>query len=1714
MTQPSRHIASARQIGAASLAATAWLGCGLASAQTVPGTSQATPFGTSVPNVATISYELPNGNAVVADTNEAVFVVSPPNTPATIEFFRFAPTASFAVPTVINGSDFAPSGDLSGPFEAVPAPTNPGGVVIDTSQPVPLIPAETYLAGEVMFVEVEDQSANRDAFAIDTVVITIEADNGDIITLRLYETGPNTGIFYGHVDSTRVQTPNYDPELTTGGNTNLVATYTDVFDATDVVIDSALVDPLNRVFSSLTGELVSGATVTLIDSATGAPATTFGVDGFSVFPASQVSGSEVVDGAGLIYELDEGEFRFPDVPEGAYSILVDPPDGFTFSSVLDADAITALDNGSFVITDASYGDTFRVDERGPLRFDIPLDPETDLVVSKAADTTTADVGDFVAYTVTVENRGLSTVPLRLHDTLPIGFRYLPGTSRLNGAPIEDPDVDPSATALTFQAGTVSPGESVQLRYALRVGAGAHLGDAVNRAMVLGGNNQPISNIARAEIALREDLLRSTSTLVGRVSENSCDGEQEWARDIVRGDGVAGVRLYTETGAYTVTDADGLYHFQGLSAGVHAVQVDLETLPEGYSIMTCEESTRYAGRNFSKFVDVQGGGIWRANFYLERTGDVAVAEVEERFDDQTEYKTFDAAWLEDQTPDAAFVYPAEYRTPSKPSVNLGIKHRPDQTVRLLLNGLPVNKLMIDGRLRNTGNSVMLTRWRGVDVLEGPNTFTAEFVDADGTVAEVLERRIDFVRNVARASAVPDLSTLVADGYTVPKLAVRLEDEAGRPVHAGRMVDVDILDPYLQHDPDRALRLENEAGNELIEPLSARESLPVGEDGILHIPLEPTLRTGKATAIVTLDTGRQVPLSYYLEPEKRDWIVVGLAEGTVGLDTLGRNMAPVSEGEDEDILSDGRVAFFAKGLVKGEWLLTLAVDTDQRRTGLGNRDGAFRDEIDPNAYYTLYGDRSYQQLEGVSRYPLYVKLEKRQGYALFGDFDTDIREGRLTAYNRRLSGLKAEYVGEDVQVTAFGAETNQGFALDEIAADGTSGTYQLDNARILPQSEEIVIETRDRVRPDVVLDRRVMVRYLDYTLDYFTGQLIFRLPVDVSDSEFNPNVIVASYETSEEAERNLTFGGRAQVELMDDRARIGVTGVREDGSDREAGVEGTIVGVDAVFAVSDSTEARAEFAVSEDKTSGTTADAILAEVVHTSEDLQLETYYRRQDAGFGLGQRTSNTDGAQRYGVRADYTVSETENVISGRRVRRSIAAAAYREDNLATGDSRSNAEITARQDGDRMDMVAGLRVTNDELIGREDRTSVIATGTALYRIPDHGANVSVSVERPLGGSDEVSVYPARTVLGLDKTVGDWAVATLRHEFLDGNGVDSTNTTFGLSATPWRGGSLTLSSDYLTQDASRRLGATVGLDQQVRLSDRWSASAGLRNRRLLDGESDAYVQVAPDAAISPLERNEDFTSGYMGVAYRNGPTSVSGRLEGRSSTEGDTYIATAAVAREISETLSLAGAARGYFAEPDGSSRAASRMDARLGVAWRPRDENDLIVFNRLDVSDEKSDLGLDSRKLVNNVAVNTQIDDRWQLTANWGTKYVQTDYDIDGARQELSSWSNLVGAETRYDLTRWLDVGARAQAILSEGDTAWSFGPSVGVTPVDNVWVSLGYNFDGYVDEDFEAAEYSRSGPYIQIRFKFDQDSTDGLLRRISPRSVTDPVGTQRASLEP
>jgi hypothetical protein len=46
---------------------------------------------------------------------------------------------------------------------------------------------------------------------------------------------------------------------------------------------------------------------------------------------------------------------------------------------------------------------------------------------------------------------------------------------------------------------------------------------------------------------------------------------------------------------------------------------------------------------------------------------------------------------------------------------------------------------------------------------------------------------------------------------------------------------------------------------------------------------------------------------------------------------------------------------------------------------------------------------------------------------------------------------------------------------------------------------------------------------------------------------------------------------------------------------------------------------------------------------------------------------------------------------------------------------------------------------------------------------------------------------------------------------------------------------------------------------------------------------------------------------------------------------------------------------------------------------------------------------------------------------------------------------------------------------------------VGYSVATNLWVSAGYNFFGYRDTDLAGADYTAKGPFVRLRYKFDEN---------------------------
>lgn len=1990
-----------------------------------------------VRNTASATFNDGGGIPTVLSSNTTSLLTVPPPSPSVVTFYQYAPGVTGAVSLPFDGGEFDDTG--AGGFQSLPAPTDLDGNILNPATPLPVRPTRVFHAGEPVFITLADSNRNVDPVVRETVVVRLTTSTGDSEILVLQETGPDTGVFSAVIQSASPAVPltTLDGRLSVAANSTITVDYQDAFYPPDTSTSDVLVDPFGIVFDSVTGQPVDGVTVTMIDTVTGLPATVFGDDGVSSFPATLVTGATVTDGSGFVYNLPPGGFRFPFVRPGSYRFVVTPVAGYVAPSTVAPGNLPDGPSGPYAIVAGSYSDVFVVVPGPALNIDIPIDPlAPGLVMQKQVSKAEASAGDFLQYRLTVQNTdaGLTAAAVTVTDRLPFGMKFESGSLHVNGVKQPDPAIAADGRTLSIALGDVAPSATVQISYVVLLGAGIATGDAVNSAQASGNAGGMVSNVARVAVRIREPLFSGRFTIIGRVFEGECDTPWEKLK------GVANARIMLEDGSYVVTDADGQYHFEGVRPGTHVVQLDVDSLPQGLEPLSCLQNTRFAGRNFSQFVDVKGGGLWRADFHTRvRAADVGIrlnsrmtlvapeagqrpvvkgmthrievdgavpvdklkvmsmlptgtsylpgsgrldgqpladpyvaggvatfelgrvgqagwqkviefaTRPEVRFSEPVDEPTsthtlharfdscraevspavraeidrlvrelgdqdisaielvghtdnqrlslrcqqtfkdnhalsqaraesvgaalatglglrpsqvtatgrgpdmpvasnntlagmaknrrtevivhhrrrqqmpvalpafcpeqpyvtravarFDAApavnaqtppaishlacpvtdaaeatapavndelatearsehakvsvsgvvratlpadlqarqqermairedadasgasddWFAEKGSAPAWLFPAADHNPRSPAVRVVIRHAPGHTVVLRnARGEEISALNFDGVKNSPDRRAAVSIWRGVPLEEGANRFDADILAADGTVVTRLTRVVHYANAPVRAELVSAQSIMMADGINRPVIAVRLLDRDGRPVRAGVTGPIDINAPYVSWEQVRREQERQLAGLERFQPHYVVE----GDNGIAYVELAPTTESGAVVLSFAFQTGasasRRQEIRAWLEPRARDWVVVGFAEGTLGYNTLKDNVQPLlDEGVEEGTTSDGQVSLYAKGRVMGKWLLTMAYDTDKKR----DRESLLS-TIDPDEFYTLYGDGTEQRHDAPSQDKLYLKLERGQFYALFGDYDTGLSQTQLSRYSRTLNGLKVENAGGPVTFIVFAAETPQNFARDEIQGNGTSGLYRLSRRGVVLNSEQIRIETRDRLQSQNILQTRTLMRHIDYDIDYRAGTLFFRQPVNSRDAGFNPTFIVAEYETLGVAEEHLNAGGRVALSLAEEKVVVGVSGIRDENSLGATDLYGT----DIKVRLATDTELRVEAANSagEQGLLSPEGDAWLAELEHHTGKIDALLYARRQDSRFGLNQQNGAESGQQKVGVDGQYRLDSNW----------SLQAQVYNQENLETADTRDAMIGKLQYQTDKGGFGVGAQAITDTagsglLKGdtfRSDQATVMANRFFFNR----KLELSAQAESALGGNTDSIDFPDRYTFGAGYAITDSTRLLIGQEFTDGGSFDTSTTRAGLQFVPWKGARLdsTLNQSRMSENGPRTFGQ-FGLTQAVLVNDQWGLDFSVDSSTTFNESArEAPVinpgyPVAPGGTLNSATLTEDYHAFSAGATYREALWSWNGRVESREGETTDRYGMVSNFLRQAQAGVAFASSAEVFRTEEEsGAQGLLASLD--LSWAWRPLGVQwsvlDRLEFRFEDIENGSGVTGsglfgndglvatnASSRRIINNFALN-RVSREWtgkdrqgnlfrryernQWSLYYGAKYALDTFD----GEDYSGFTDLIGVEVRHDVRDWLDVGVQASSLnaWTAGTHAYSVGPMVGFSPVTNGWITLGYNFRGFTDSDFDAARYTAAGPYLQLRFKFDQNS----FRRGSSRDGDD-----------
>jgi uncharacterized repeat protein (TIGR01451 family) len=394
--------------------------------------------------------------------------------------------------------------------------------------------------------------------------------------------------------------------------------------AGDNVVEQNLpLDPSGIVYDSVTRQPIANATVRLTGPAGFDPAihTVGGTDVFITGPTGAYQYLFVNNPPNGVYTLQitppTGYAPAPAAaggvapPQGTYNV----PPGVTFVQPQNA----APPVGTNGLPGTAYYFNFSWDFgafREVRHNHIPLDPLVSgaILVNKTGNKTVAEIGDSLQYTIRMRNTTAGPIAgVTLEDLLPVGFRYILETARLNGAVLANP-AGGVGRALTFTIGTIPGNTTYELTYYVRVGVGSQQGDGINRATAAfpGGGGVPVrSNTAAYKVTVQGGVFTNEGCIVGKVYVD-CDGNgmqnnEGGSREV----GVPGVRLVMLDGTWIMTDSEGKYSICGVKPQTHVIKVDRTTLPKGSRLVP--SSNRNAGVGDSIFVDMKGGELHRADF---------------------------------------------------------------------------------------------------------------------------------------------------------------------------------------------------------------------------------------------------------------------------------------------------------------------------------------------------------------------------------------------------------------------------------------------------------------------------------------------------------------------------------------------------------------------------------------------------------------------------------------------------------------------------------------------------------------------------------------------------------------------------------------------------------------------------------------------------------------------------------------------------------------------------------------------------------------------------------------------------------------------------------------------------------------------------------------------------------------------------------------------
>jgi uncharacterized repeat protein (TIGR01451 family) len=1022
------------------------------------------------------------------------------------------------------------------------------------------------------------------------------------------------------------------------------------------------------------------------------------------------------------------------------------------------------------------------------------------------------------------------------------------------------------------------------------------------------------------------------------------------------------------------------------------------------------------------------------------------------------------------------------------------------VRCEINGKAVSKNNIGTVRQDQKNNVTTFTYVGLELRPGPNTLRLIAIGPEGETGSAQELIVLGRGPTTRLEIIPERREIQAGGRDSTTLRIRAFDQWGSPAADDQVALETSAGELLRTDHKSAARSADDQTSEVDSASDSDVSRPssLSGDGAkkkvfgqsqVIVPLVQGESIVKLVASGASGEARlhaqmgqtEAEASVRITPESRPTILVGLAEMTVGQSVPEVNM----RGEEGHVRN--RLSFFYSGPIGEKNLLTLSYDTQRPINRTAGRDRLF--QLDPlDRVYPLFGDSSTRFEAAQSNSKLYARLDRNRSYAMFGDFEADMEDLTLAGYARKLTGVKVHLEnsnGDFVSVT--GARPDTAFARDVFPAGGL-GLLRLSHGEILPGSETVVLEVRDRRNPEIILSRETLGRSIDYNLNSLTGELFFLRYISTFDFNLNLTQLVVTYEHRANSLSSAVYTARARKNFPGLGLQLGFAGVMQRQEETGSFVLG---GIDGEKSLPNKGTLRFAFARSQGEIIGvgnffdTGSNEHNGNAVDIQLNQPLDFYqgvirarYSAASAGFLNPFGATVTAGSRRGEVTFELKPRSSTLLRFGVMDERNQTATV--DNSRLTFSAGWDETINERV---RLHLGYDHRSLDDSLSDRSTESNLITAGADIKLTEK--LQVAVKREQNLGEADPT--YPDQTTLAATYKVNKWAKLFFTQRLA--SEAITPIADFSGSGAGFASSGARRETAFGVETRLGKYSSMIGryqLENGINGTDSF-AVIGLQNRLPINKEFS--LQLGFERGFHLAGNGESFNSVTVGMGWQ--PTKdfrSSARYEFRDRAGAGQLIAVGAAGR-IREGLTALS--RFQWTRTGFEGRHGSSMEGTAAVAYRPlKSDRAGLLFSfthRSLVQDATIESSAETRDRLDALSSDGyfQVNDRLEL---YGRLALRFNANGQADLPFVSTFTYLAQGRAQYRLTNRFDWALELRRLTqpSTGTSRSAYGTEVGFWALPDLRVGLGYNFSAKREPAGAVALPTKSGFYFTLTSKLSR----------------------------